>query len=67
MILDYRGISAVIISLALGGTILLGAFGVVYHGKELGERGLNVFIALGSALAGGVAGYIGGKMSNGKR
>jgi hypothetical protein len=63
---DYRGIAALIIALSLGATMILGMIGLIWHGKDLGERGLNAFIAIGSGLAGGVAGYIGGKMSNGK-
>jgi hypothetical protein len=63
--MDYRGLVAAIIAGSLGITMIIGAVGLVMRNTPISERGLNAVIAIGSALAGGVAGYIGGRRTNG--
>jgi hypothetical protein len=63
--MDYRGLAAAIVSGSLGITMIIGVIGLVIRNAPISERGLNAVIAVGSALAGGVAGYLGGRRNNG--
>jgi hypothetical protein len=58
--IDYRGLSAVIIAAALGLALVIGVSELAFTHRILGEAGSEVLIAVGGALVGALAGYIGG-------
>jgi hypothetical protein len=62
--LDYRGLAAIIIAVALGSTLVIGVLSVAWRGRALSQQGTDVLIAIGSALAGSLSTYIGGRIAN---
>jgi hypothetical protein len=61
--MDYRGIAALVIALALGLTMVLSIAGLIFWNRPLGEKGAEALIAIGGAMVGMLASYIGGKVS----
>jgi hypothetical protein len=64
---DYRGLAAVVIAIALGCTLVVGILSVAWRGHPLSEQGSDALIAIGSALAGALSTYIGGRIANGSK
>jgi membrane associated rhomboid family serine protease len=62
---DYRGLAALVLAVALGLTLVLGVAGVMVTGNPLTEFGAKALTAIGGALVGALAGYMLGK--NGKK
>jgi hypothetical protein len=65
--LDYRGLAAIIIASALGAVLIIGVLSVAWRGHALSQQGTDVLIAIGSALAGALSTYIGGRIANGSK
>ncbi len=65
MNIDYRGLAAAIIATSLGLAIVISVTGLAWRDRPLQESGRDALIAIGSALVGALAGYMGGR-HNGK-
>jgi len=58
--MDYRGIAALVIAVALGTTLVLGVAGLAISGHAIGEAGSQALTAIGGALVGALAAYMSG-------
>lgn len=65
--MDYRGISAIIIAVALGLALLVAIAGSIVTGRPISEKGLEVIAVIGGALVGALAGYIAGTIEGPRR
>lgn len=59
--MDYRGIAAIVIAVALGLSLVTAVAGSVVTGRPIGDKGLEVIAVIGGALVGALAGYMAGK------
>jgi hypothetical protein len=57
--MNYRGIAAIIIAGTVGGALLATVIGLAVMDRQLGEVGGDALIALGGALVGALATYLG--------
>lgn len=64
---DYRGISALILAIAIGLTFIIGMGAIAIWGRPIGETGGEALIALGGAVVGLLAGYIAGRAEQKER
>lgn len=63
--MDYRGVAAVVVAVALGATLVIGIGGVAWSGRPFSDAGGEALVAIGGALVGALAGYLAGRQSNG--
>lgn len=66
MNLDYRGAIALVLAIAIALVLVISVTAVAISGRVLSEAGREVLIALGGAIVGALAGFLGSKALNGK-
>jgi hypothetical protein len=62
--MNYRGIAAVILAISLGVAVVAAVVGLAWRDKPMAEVGGQVLLAIGSAMVGALATYMG--MKNGQ-
>lgn len=61
---DYRGLIGLVLAVALGLMLVIGVTGAAWYGRPLTDAGRELIVALGGAIVGALAGFLGGRFIN---